>query len=58
VQLSNGSANGKTSSWPGSLGAQLTAGSPDLLLAMVKTFADALMSAEADALCNAEYGAQ
>lgn len=23
---------------------------------MVKTFADALMSAEADALCNAEYG--
>ncbi|MEU5320801.1 hypothetical protein AB0G67_29200 [Streptomyces sp. NPDC021056] len=25
------------------------------LRAMVKTFADALMSAEADALCNAEY---
>lgn len=34
----------------------LAAGSPDLLRAMVKTFADALMSAEADALCNAEYG--
>ncbi|MFD7282274.1 transposase [Streptomyces sp. NPDC059862] len=34
----------------------LTAASPDLLRAMVKTFADALMSAEADALCNAEYG--
>ncbi len=34
----------------------LAAASPDLLCAMVKTFADALMSAEADALCNAEYG--
>ncbi|MGA5521131.1 IS256 family transposase, partial [Streptomyces pseudogriseolus] len=34
----------------------LAAGSPDLLRAMIKTFADALMSAEADALCNAEYG--
>lgn len=30
--------------------------SPDLLRAMVKTFADALMPAEADALRNAEYG--
>ncbi|GGN81330.1 hypothetical protein GCM10011579_067770 [Streptomyces albiflavescens] len=29
----------------------LAAASPDLLRAMVKTFADALMSAEADALC-------
>jgi transposase-like protein len=34
----------------------LAAASPDLLRAMVKTFADARMSAEADALCNAEYG--
>lgn len=34
----------------------LAAASPDLLRAMVKTFADALMSAEAHALCNAEYG--
>lgn len=34
----------------------LAAASPDLLRAMVKTFADALMSAEADAVCNAEYG--
>lgn len=34
----------------------LATASPDLLRAMVKTFADALMSAEADALCNAEYG--
>ncbi|WP_037605053.1 IS256 family transposase [Streptacidiphilus rugosus] len=36
--------------------ANLASASPDLLRAMVKTFADALMSAEADALCNAEYG--
>ncbi|GHD47001.1 hypothetical protein GCM10010317_023290 [Streptomyces mirabilis] len=34
----------------------LAAASPDLLRAMVKTFADALMSGAADALCNAEYG--
>jgi transposase-like protein len=34
----------------------LAAASPDLLRAMVKAFADALMSAEADVLCNAEYG--
>jgi transposase-like protein len=34
----------------------LAAASPDLLRAMIKTFADALMSAEADALCNAAYG--
>ncbi|MFD9390696.1 hypothetical protein ACFWBB_08150 [Streptomyces sp. NPDC060000] len=34
----------------------LAAVSPDLLRAMVKTFADALMCAEADAFCNAEYG--
>lgn len=29
---------------------------PDLLRAMVKTFADAHMGAEADALCGAAYG--
>ncbi|MFE5082119.1 IS256 family transposase [Streptomyces mirabilis] len=34
----------------------LAAASPDLLRAMAKTFADALMSAEADVFCNAEYG--
>ncbi|MFC8247873.1 transposase [Streptomyces chartreusis] len=34
----------------------LAAARPDLLRAMVKTFADALMSAEADALCNAAHG--
>src|SRR5436190_15301953 len=35
---------------------QLESASPDLLRAMVKTFAEALMSAEADALCGAGYG--
>jgi transposase-like protein len=37
---------------------QLESASPDLLRDMVKTFADALMSAEADALCGAPYGAR
>ena len=35
---------------------QLEEASPDLLRAMVKDFAEALMSAEADALCGAPYG--
>lgn len=35
----------------------LAAASPDLLRAMVKTFADALMAAEADVLCGAELRA-
>src|ERR1044071_9356809 len=35
---------------------QLESASPDLLRTMVKTFADALMSAEADAVCGAPYG--
>jgi putative transposase len=35
---------------------QIEAASPDLLRAMVKTFAEALMSAEADAVCGAGYG--
>ncbi|MFP3969704.1 IS256 family transposase, partial [Actinomadura fulvescens] len=34
----------------------LAAGEPDLLRQMVKTMAEALMSAEADSLCGAEYG--
>ncbi|MGW2370755.1 IS256 family transposase, partial [Streptomyces sp. NPDC001667] len=34
----------------------LASASPDLLRTMIKTFADALMSAEADTLCGAEYG--
>src|SRR2546421_3426053 len=40
----------------GFLREQLKTASPDLLRAMVKTFADALMSAEADAICGAPYG--
>src|SRR5690349_15342790 len=35
---------------------QLVQASPDLLRAMVKTFAEALMGAEADAICGAPYG--
>jgi len=35
---------------------QLEAASPDLLRAMVQDFAEALMGAEADALCGASYG--
>lgn len=34
----------------------LASASPGLLRAMIKTFSDALMSAEADAACGAEYG--
>ncbi len=37
---------------------RLAAASPDLLREMVKTFAEALMSAEADAVCGAPYGAR
>ena len=35
---------------------QLEEASPDLLRAMVKEFAEALMGAEADTLCGAAYG--
>jgi hypothetical protein len=35
---------------------QLAQASPDLLRAMVTTFAEALMGAEADAVCGAPYG--
>jgi len=37
-------------------GDSLEQASPDLLRAMVKTFAEALMGAEADVLCGAPYG--
>ena len=40
----------------GLLREHLESASPDVLRAMVKTFADALMSAEAEALCGAGYG--
>ena len=35
---------------------QLEEANPDLLRAMVQDFAEALMGAEADALCGADYG--
>src|SRR5215208_4232276 len=35
---------------------QLAEGNPDVLRTMVTAFANALMSAEADALCGADYG--
>ncbi len=37
-------------------GKELLAAGPDLLGSMVKVFAEAPMGAEADDLCNAEYG--
>ena len=38
------------------LGKQLESASPDLLRDLIKTMADALMSADADSACGAEYG--
>lgn len=38
------------------MGENLETASPDLLRAMVQTFAQALMGAEADAICGAPYG--
>ncbi|GAB3090303.1 hypothetical protein GCM10027186_59810 [Micromonospora schwarzwaldensis] len=35
---------------------QIEGTSPDVLQAMIKTFAQAMMSAEADAICGAGYG--
>jgi putative transposase len=40
----------------GWLSEQLAQASPDLLREMIKTFAEALMGAEAEAVCGAEYG--
>jgi putative transposase len=40
----------------GWLAEQIGACEPDLLRSMVKTMAEALMSAEADAVCGAGYG--
>src|SRR5215210_4107236 len=41
---------------PGWMTEQLSQASPDLLRQMVQTFAEALMSADADAACGAGYG--
>jgi putative transposase len=38
------------------LSEQLAQASPDLLRQLLTTFIDTLMSAEADAVCGAEYG--
>jgi hypothetical protein len=38
------------------LAKQIETDDPDLLRSMVKTMAEALMSAEADSLCGAAYG--
>jgi putative transposase len=46
----------RTMELQGWLRKQLEQASPDLLRAMVKDFAEALMSAEADAVCGAGYG--
>jgi putative transposase len=40
----------------GVLRERLESASPDLLRMVIKTFVDALMSAEADAVCGAPYG--
>lgn len=37
---------------------QLDQASPDLLRSMVQSFAEALMSADADGVCGAEFGAR
>ena len=41
---------------PGWMAEQLSQASPDLLRQLVQTFAEALMSADADAVCGAGYG--
>src|SRR5215212_6025882 len=41
---------------PGWMAEQFSQASPDLLRAMLQTFAEALMSADADAVCGAGYG--
>jgi putative transposase len=41
---------------PSWMAEQLSQASPDLLRQMVQIFAEALMSAEADAACGASYG--
>ena len=41
---------------PGWMAEQLFQASPDLLRAMLQAFAEALMSADADEVCDAGYG--
>ena len=41
---------------PGWMAERLTQATPDLLRAMIQTFVEALMPADADAVCGAGYG--
>src|ERR1700722_3299378 len=56
MRRSHAMAAGPSIDVSGWLEEQLAQASPDLLRAMVTTFAEALMGAEADAVCSAAYG--
>src|ERR1700759_1699296 len=56
MRRSHAMATGRSIDVSGWLEEQLAQASPDLLRAMVETFAEALMGAEADAVCGAAYG--
>src|SRR5690242_2613736 len=56
MRRSNAMAAGPSIDVTGWLQEQLAQASPDLLRSMVATFAEALMGAEADAVCGAGYG--
>src|SRR6201988_4234944 len=56
MRRSHAMAAGPSIDVPGWLEEQLAQASPDLLRSMVQTFAEALMGAEADAVCGAGYG--
>src|ERR1700739_2060933 len=56
MRRSHAMATGRSIDVSGWLEEQLAQASPDLLRAMVQTFAEALMGAEADAICGAPYG--
>jgi putative transposase len=56
MRRSHAMAAGPSIDVSGWLEEQLAQASPDLLRAMVTTFAEALMGAEADAVCGAGYG--
>src|SRR5512142_1046723 len=56
MRRSHAMAAGPSIDVTGWLQEQLAQASPDLLRSMVQTFAEALMGAEADAVCGAGYG--